>query len=191
MQKILEKYLAVGLQPLKNELTLVETDVVTTVFTTVLSTNLEISEASKEVNLPVYNEPTITKRASVKDIESWKYNCLSWFYNEVQPSKGGGKNIFKAFSVPFADLETEADKNEKVIALFGFKFSSVFQKILPVLIFVADSKENNTSEIMRQNQDQGSLSTNEIMRQNQDQGSLSTNTRDWSEPWPPFPPPSN
>jgi hypothetical protein len=168
--KPLEEYLAVGLQPLNNELTLVETDVVTTVSKTVLSKNLEIIKDWKEVDLPVYNEPTITERASVKDIESWKYDCLSWFYNEVQPSKGGGKNIFKAFSVPFADLDTEADKNEKVIALFGLKFSSVFQKMLPVLIFVADSKENNTSE---------------IMRQNQDQGSLSTNTRDWSTPWPP------
>ena len=130
-EKPLKEYLAVGLQPLNNELTLVETDVVTTVSKTVLSKNLEIIKDWKEVDLPVYNEPTITERASVKDIESWKYDGLSWFYNEVQPSKGGGKNIFKAFSVPFPDLYTEGDKKEEVMALFGLKFSSVFQKCCP------------------------------------------------------------
>ncbi len=168
-EKTLKEYFAVELQPLNNELTLVETDVVTTVYKTVLSKNLEIGKAWKEVDLPVYNEPTITERASVKDIECWKYDCLSWFFNEVHTTDG--LNIFKYFTVPFADLDTQSDKKKEVIALFGFKFSSVFQKMLPVLIFVADSKENNTSE---------------IMRLNQDQGSLTTNTRNWSSPCPPY-----
>ena len=169
-EKTLNEYLAVELQPLNNELTLVETDVVTTVYKTVLSKNLEIGKAWKEVDLPVYNEPTITERASVRDIECWKYDCLSWFFNEVHTTDG--LNIFKYFTVPFTDLDTQTNNSEKVIALFGFKCSSVFQKMLPVLIFVADSKENNTSE---------------IMRLNQDQDSLTTNTRDWSVPHPPFP----
>jgi hypothetical protein len=160
--KPLEEYLAVGLQPLNNELTLVETDVVTTVSKTVLSKNLEIIKDWKEVDLPVYNEPTITERTSVKDIESWKYDCLSWFYNE-EHSFSGGKNIFNGFSVPFPDLYTEGDSNGEVIALFGLKFSFVFQKVLPVLIFV-------------------DVFNKIIIRPHQD---LTTNTRDWSTPWPP------
>ena len=147
--KPLEEYLAVGLQPLNNELTLVEAPV----FNTRISTGLEI----KSFDTPSHNRPTITERASVKDIESWKYDCLSWFYNEISC----GRNIFNGFSVPFPDLYTEGDSNGKVIALFGLKFTFVFQKVLPVLIFV---DEPNTV----------------IMRPY-------SNTKDWSSPSPPFP----
>jgi hypothetical protein len=159
--KPLDEYLAVGLQPLKKELTLVEAPV----FNTRISTGLEI----KSFDTPSHNRPTITERASVKDIESWKYDCLSWFYYETKAPQGGGKNIFKGFSVPFPDLYTEGDSNGEVIALFGLKFSFVFQKVLPVLIFV-------------------DVFNKIIIRPHQH---LTTNTKDWSEPWPPFPPPSN
>ena len=144
-----KEYLAVELQPLKNELTLVETPV----FNTTISKDLEINSFST----PGYNHPAITERAAVKDIESWKYDCLSWFYNEISC----GRNIFNGFSVPFPDLYTEGDSNGEVIALFGLKFSFVFQKVLPVLIFV---DEPNTV----------------IMRPY-------SNTKDWSSPSPPFP----
>lgn len=145
-----EEYLAVGLQPLKNELTLVETPV----FNTTISTDLEINSFST----PGYNHPAITERAAVKDIESWKYDCLSWFCNEVRSSSG--KNIFNSFSVPFPDLYTEGDSNGEVIVLFGLKFSFVFQKVLPVLIFVDEPNKV-------------------IMR-------TYSNTRDWSHPSPPY-----
>jgi hypothetical protein len=147
-----KEYLAVELQPLKNELTLVETPV----FNTTISKDLEINSFST----PGYNHPTITERASVKDIESWKYDCLSWFCNETKAANGGGKNIFNSFSVPFPDLYTEGDSNGEVIALFGLKFSFVFQKVLPVLIFVDEPNKV-------------------IMRPY-------SNTRDWSHPSPPY-----
>jgi hypothetical protein len=150
--KPLDEYLAVGLQPLKKELTLVEAPV----FNTRISTGLEI----KSFDTPSYNRPTITERAAVKDIESWKYDCLSWFCYETKAPQGGGKNIFNSFSVPFPDLYTEGDSNGEVIALFGLKFSFVFQKVLPVLIFVDEPNKV-------------------IMR-------LYSNTRDWSHPSPPY-----
>lgn len=154
----LDKYLTTKLTDLKNDITLIETDVVTTVSKTTLSKNLEITKHWKEVDLPTYNEPTITERASVKDIEKWKNECLNWFYYEFKESKG--QNIFRVFSVPFADLAREDEKQGEVIALFGFKHSSIYQMQIPILIFVAIDDETGTTEIMRANNNEGTSKTN-------------------------------
>ena len=82
-----DSYPITKLTDLKHDITLIETDVVTTVSKTTLSKNLEITKYWKEVDLPVYNEPTITERASVKDIEKWKNECLDWFYYECNKAK--------------------------------------------------------------------------------------------------------
>ena len=165
----LDSYLITKLTDLKNDITLIETDVVTTVSKTTLSKNLEITKYLKEIDLPVYNEPTITERASVIDIEKWKNESLDWFYYECQRSKG--KNIFRAFTVPFADLAREDEKQGEVVALFGFKHSSIYQTEIPILIFVTITDETSAAEIMRANNNQ---TASEI------------NTRDWSHPCPPM-----
>ena len=165
----LDGYLITKLTDLKNDITLIETDVVTTVSKTTLSKNLEITKYLKEIDLPVYNEPTITERASVIDIEKWKNESLDWFYYECKRSKG--KNIFRAFTVPFADLAREDEKQGEVVALFGFKHSSIYQTQIPILIFVTITDEMGAAE---------------IMRANNNQTASSTNTRDWSQPCPPM-----
>lgn len=165
----LDSYLTTKLTDLKNEITLLETYVVTTVSKTTLSKNLEITKYWKEVDLPTYNEPTITERASVKDIEKWKNECLDWFYYECKESKG--QNIFRAFTVPFADLAREDEKQGEVIALFGFKHSSIYQMQIPILIFVAIADETGATE---------------IMRANNKEGTSETNTSDWARPCPPL-----
>jgi hypothetical protein len=165
----LDRYLTTKLTDLKNDITLIETDVVTTLSKTILSKNLEITKYWKEVDLPTYNEPTITERASVKDIEKWKNECLDWFYYECKESKG--QNIFRAFKVPFADLAREDEKQGEVVALFGFKYSSIYQMQIPVLIFVAIADETGTTE---------------IMRANNNETASSTNTKDYSQPCPPI-----
>jgi hypothetical protein len=165
----LDSYLITKLTNLKNEITLLETDVVTTVSKTTLSKNLEITKFWKEVDLPTYNEPTITERASVKDIEKWKNECLDWFYYECKESKG--QNIFRAFTVPFADLAREDEKQGEVVALFGFKHSSIYQTQIPILIFVTIADETGAAE---------------IIRANNNQSSSETNTDDYSRPCPPM-----
>ena len=165
----LDKYLTTELTDLKNEITLIETDVVTTLSKTTLSKNLEITKYWKEVDLPIYNEPTITERASVKDIEKWKNECLDWFYYECKESEG--QNIFRTFTVPFADLASEDEKQGEVVVLFGFKYSSIYQTQIPILIFVAIGDEAGTGEIIRND-------NNETISQ--------TNTKDWSHPCPPM-----
>ena len=166
----LDSYLTTKLTDLKNDITLIETDVVTTVSKTTLSSKLEITKHWKEVNLPTYNETSLSERASLKDIEKWKNECLDWFYYECKESEG--QNIFRVFSVPFADLAREDEKLGEVVALFGFKHSSIYQKQIPILIFVAITDETGAAEIMRENNNQTTSSE--------------TNTSDWSHPCPPM-----
>ena len=171
----LESYLTTKLTDLKHDITLIETDVVTTVSKTILSKNLEITKHWKEVNLPIYNEPTITERASVKDIEKWKNECLDWFYFECNHNQG--KRIFKTFTVPFADLAREDEKQGEVVALFGFKYSSIYQMQIPILIFVTRDDETGDAEIIIANSKQTANNNETISR---------TNTKDYSQPCPPL-----
>ncbi|MEI6866803.1 hypothetical protein [Flavicella sp.] len=164
----LNAYLTTNLTDLKDEITLIETDVVTTVLKTTLSKNLEITKHWKEVDLAIYNEPTIIERTSVNDIEKWKNECLDWFFYECEESKG--QNIFRAFTVPFADLAREDEKQGEIIALFGFKYSSIYQTQIPILIFVTIADETGNAEIIR---------TKIIQTRS------STNTNDYSQPCPP------
>ncbi len=165
----LDRYLTTKLTDLENEITLIETDVVTTVSKTTLSKNLEITKYWKEVDLPIYNEPTITERASVKDIEKWKDECLDWFYYEC--NKADGKNIFRTFTVPFADLARVDEKQGEVVVLFGFKYASIYQAQIPLLVFVTIADETGAAE---------------IMRAKSNQTTSKTNTSDWAHPCPPM-----
>ena len=142
---------------------------VTSVSKTTLSKKLEITKYWKEVDLPIYNEPTITERASVKDIEKWKNECLNWFYYECKETEG--KNIFRTFTVPFADLAREDEKQGEVVTLFGFKYSSIYQTEIPLLVFVTIANETGDGEIIR-------TKTN--------QTTSNTNTNDWARPCPPL-----
>ncbi|AZQ64308.1 hypothetical protein EI427_19455 [Flammeovirga pectinis] len=164
----LDMYLTKPLTGLEQEITLNETEVVTTVSKTKLSKDLEITKFWKEVDLPVSNEPTITERTSGKDIEKWRYECLNWFYYEHSTSKG--RNIFRTFTVPFADLTRKDGGQGEIVAFFGLKQSPIYQKLIPLLIFVATS--DNT--------------TGEILRAKRNQNITLTNTDDWSRPCPPL-----
>lgn len=164
----LDAYLALPLTSLKSDVVLSETDEITVINKTVLSKNLEITSHHKETILPVYNEPTITERASVEDIEKWKNDCMDWFYCECKDFKG--ERIFGAFSVPFADLNDD-DKYDEVYAMFGFKYSFIYNRQIPVLIFVANDSK---------------LSDARIIRQIPEDNSSATNTTDWSRPCPPM-----
>ena len=165
----LDNYLTTKLTPLEKQLTLIEKDIVTIIKKTTLSSQLEVTNYCEETELPTYNEPTITERASVDDIEKWKNECLNWFYYECNHFKG--ERIFKTFTVPFADLVKEDEQYNEVKALFGFKFSDIYQRSIPVLIFVANHSDTTYSEIIR-----STSSDNEIV----------TNTKDWSQPCPPM-----
>ncbi len=166
----LSEYMTCSLGPLESDLTLIETDVVTTVKKTTLSIDLSITSYHEEVILPTYNEPAITERASVDDIEKWKINCLDWFYCECNDFEG--QRIFRTFTVPFSDLVKEDVQYNEVKAMFGLKYSTIYQRDIPILIFVAiDSSDKAHHKIIRS----GSLNSESIM-----------NTADLSRPCPPM-----
>ena len=68
-------------------------------------------------------------------------------------------------------MAREDEKQGEVVALFGFKHSSIYQTQIPILIFVTITDEMGAAE---------------IMRANNNQTASSTNTRDWSQPCPPM-----
>jgi hypothetical protein len=168
-EKELSSYLYSELKRLTQEIVISETAIVTTTKKTVLSENLAITRYSEETDLPTYNEPTITERASVKDIEKWKNDCLDWLY--YQSNKSSGKNIFRTFTVPFSDISRATGQDDEVTAFFGFKHSSIYQMQLPILVFVATEAKTRTSEIIRSKND-GDV--------------LETNTQDMARPCPPL-----
>mgnify|MGYP004096769727 CR=1 FL=1 len=160
----LANYLATPLSPLAQELILSETDVVTTTKKTTLSTDLAVTKDVVENDLPTTNEPTITERVSVNDIEQWKNECSDWFYYES--TNHGGERIFRTFEVPFADLTTEIEEHDSAVAFFGFKHSAIYNMQIPILIFVSLNSQTAQGKIMRNSE-------------------LVTNTKDYSHPCPP------
>ena len=70
----LDQYLTTPLTDITEEITLIQIDVVTTVSKAKLSRNLEIIKRSKDVYIPMFNEPDITLKESLKDLEKWKMN---------------------------------------------------------------------------------------------------------------------
>ncbi|MCF8716323.1 hypothetical protein JM658_15945 [Joostella atrarenae] len=171
-EKKLDFFIYSSYGPIANNLTLVEEDTFVTTKKTVLDKNLNVISYCENNNLPINNEPRISQRASVNDIELWKNNCMDWFYYECE--KDNGENIFKAFKVPFsdADMLINDSKYNEIKILFGLKFSIVYQKSLPNLIFVAThSSGKKDSRIIRGI----SVDTPEVM-----------NTQDYSQPCPPF-----
>jgi hypothetical protein len=66
--------------------------------------------------------------------------------------------------VPFADLTTEIVEHDSAVALFGFKYSTIYNMQIPILIFVSINNETQQGQIMRN----------------------TTNTMDFSRPCPPL-----
>lgn len=160
----LDAYLTSILNAQEHDLTLVERDVITTTQKTILSKKLELSKLYEEVELPTYNKPTLKENASLLDIEKWKNECLDWFYCECNDF--GGQRIFRTFTVPFADLVKDDNNYNEVVVLFGFKNSTIYNRQIPILIFVAVNSETHHAKIIRSS-------------------ALTTNTKDYSRPCPP------
>lgn len=165
----LTSYLAKALAPLENDIVLVEKQTIIITERSVLSKNLEVLGLNTETEESVINEPNIAEKASIIDIEQWKNLSLDWFYHECNDFNG--ERIFKSFTVPFADLVRSEEGYHNVICFFAFKKSEIYQRIIPVLIFVTVNEETNEAKIVR-NEDPNTKS--------------GSNIYDWSQPCPPF-----
>ncbi|MES2652397.1 MAG: hypothetical protein V4663_11695 [Bacteroidota bacterium] len=160
----LPSYVFSSLLPLSQELNLVEKEEITKIKTTVLSQDLRIISYTESFKQPAENEPAIDQKTAAQEIETWTSGCLDWFYLEC--NEFNGKRIFETFTVPFADLGKPDEAISQVVSLFAFKYSPLYQRQIPTLIFV---------------------SVNILLLQAQlIEPPIDTNTYDWSQPCPPF-----
>jgi len=137
-----------ALQELKEDLKLVETEEYTIIKNAVLSKDLRKIDDNSDMFFPVSNKPVLPQDKAVAAIESWRDEALDWFYRECK--EFGGKGIFRKFYAPAQDLEHSDKELAYIICSFGLKFSDVYQKMLPTLIFISFYKDiANTGSIER------------------------------------------
>ncbi|ALR32581.1 MULTISPECIES: hypothetical protein [Chryseobacterium] len=157
-----EEYPYSFLKELEQDLVLVETAVYTLIKNAVLSRDLRKIDNNSDMNFPVSNAPMMEQDQAVAAIESWRNDGMTWFYRECD--EFAGNRIFKKFYVPAEDLTLSKPGLTNIICSFGMKFSEVYQRVLPTLIFISFYVDiENTGSIEKV-----------------------SNTYDWSQPCPPI-----
>ncbi|KFC24535.1 hypothetical protein [Chryseobacterium sp. FH1] len=134
--KTMDNYEFCPLQFLENDLTLKQTKTYTVASTYVLSKDLSKSEQDSDFNFPVMNEPVTGQMKAVEEIESWKENAMDYLHRESLEFKG--QRIFQSFYIPKADLLHNKENTHDIVAVFGFKYSAVYQRLLATLIFISN-----------------------------------------------------
>ncbi|WP_294244126.1 hypothetical protein [uncultured Chryseobacterium sp.] len=143
---VMDTYPYSPLQELKEDLRLVETEKYTIVKNAVLSKELRKIDDNSDMFLPVSNKPVLPQDKAVTAIEAWRDEAMDWFYKECEESKGNG--IFKKFYTPSQDLKHSDKQLSYIICSFGLKFSDVYQRMLPTLIFISFYKDTaNTGSL--------------------------------------------
>ncbi|MFC3159176.1 hypothetical protein SAMN05443633_10395 [Chryseobacterium arachidis] len=150
------------LSQLPGDLKLTEIEEYIVVKSAILSKDLKTIDDNSNMYWPVANKPMMEQDKAVEAIESWRNEGMNWFYREC--TEFGGKRIFNQFFVPAQNLSPEKEGFAYMVCSFGLKFSEVYQRVLPTLIFISfyESAENTSS-------------VEKI-----------SNTYDWSQPCPPI-----
>ncbi|MCJ8152262.1 hypothetical protein MKJ01_00635 [Chryseobacterium sp. SSA4.19] len=159
---VVDKFPYSPLQELDRDLRLMETEEYIVVKNAVLSKDLQRIDDNSDTYLPVSSKPMLEQDKAVTAIESWRDEAMIWFYRECTEFKGS--RIFKRFFVPTQDITATKSGFTHVVCSFGLKFSDVYQRLLPTLIFISFYEDLQNS---------GSVQT-------------ISNTYDWSEACPPL-----
>lgn len=124
-----------SLSELDGDLALMETEQYTIVKNAVLSKDLRKIDDNSDMYLPVSGKPMLAQDKAVAAIEMWRNDGMNWFYRET--SEFSGSRIFKKFYVPADDLIPSKPGLTNIICSFGLRFSEVYQRVLPTLIFIS------------------------------------------------------
>jgi len=124
-------------EPLEQDLKLTEIQTYTVVKNAVLSKEMRTVDNDSDTFLPISAKPVMEQDKAVDSIESWQNNGQDWFYAEYK--QNGGKSIFNKFYVPF-DKIAMSEKEVSFVCSFGLKYSEIYQKQLPALVFISFHK---------------------------------------------------
>ncbi|GEN77137.1 hypothetical protein [Chryseobacterium hagamense] len=141
----IDNYAYSTLQELQQDLRLMETAQYTLVKNAVLSKDLRTIDDNSDMSFPVSGKPMLPQDKALTAIESWRDEAMLWFYREC--SEFSGSRIFRRFYVPSQDLIPSKPGLTHIVCSFGLKFSDIYQRMLPTLIFISFYKdlENNGS----------------------------------------------
>jgi hypothetical protein len=145
----LSSYVTSNLSPLRDDIDLVEKVFIKKVKKVTLTKNLQIKSHRDETQLPIENEPLISNTQSIYKIQLWQNKCLDWFYCESEEYKG--YRIFNSFRVPLADLAKNIPTVSKIVCFMGLKTSTIYNRLVPVLIFVAIDGVTRSAEFINSN----------------------------------------
>lgn len=147
---------------LTKDLRLVETEQYKVIKNAVLSKELKRIDYDSDTYFPISNKPMLDQDVALDAIESWRNDGMTWFYRECTEFEG--TRIFRKFYVPSEDLISSKPGLNEIVCSFGLKFSEVYQRVLPTLIFISFYQDLQNS---------GSIDS-------------ISNTYDWSQPCPPM-----
>ncbi|MBD8084035.1 hypothetical protein [Chryseobacterium caseinilyticum] len=141
----LSEYYYSSFETLNEDLCLTEKLTYTVVKKSVLSTSMRTTDSDSDVFLPIYNKPVLRQEKALDAIESWQNNAFDWFYAE---QANEGREIFTKFYVPKEKI-FEVQEGVMFISVFGLKFSEIYQKQLPALIFISapDNLSNQSTAV--------------------------------------------
>ncbi|MCS3871211.1 hypothetical protein J3D55_004127 [Chryseobacterium ginsenosidimutans] len=123
---------------------------------------LRMVDDSSDMYWPIANKPMMEQDKAVEAIESWRNEGMNWFYRECD--EFGGSRIFNKFYVPAENLNPPKPGLTNMVCSFGLKFSEVYQRVLPTLIFISFYQDfENTGSVEK-----------------------ISNTYDWSQACPPI-----
>lgn len=146
-------------ETLTEDIRLTEIQTYTIIKNSVLSKDFRKIDNDSDMFFPVTNKPVMEQEKAVDSIELWQNDGQDWFYADFKQNDGA--NIFNKFYVPSDKISQPGEFS--FICSFGLKFSEIYQKQLPALIFIAFNK----------NEGNGSIET-------------ISNTYDWAKPCPPI-----
>ena len=121
-------------ETLKEDLCLTEKQTFTVVKKSVLSTSMKKTDNDSDIFFPIMNKPVMEQEKALESIELWQNNAFDWFYAEYKENEGRG--VFTKFYVPTEKIFA-VQKGLMFVCVFGLKFSEIYQKQLPALIFIS------------------------------------------------------
>ena len=131
---------------LEQQVTLLESSIIEKRRSAVLSEDMEVLQLNKQFLSAPEGYPKITEEHTIDELLNWKYNGTSWLFAEA--SEFNGDRIVQAFNIPTADV-IQDENTHTVYGFFGLKTSLVYNRLIPVLIFVHHFEDDRAGSVLK------------------------------------------